>query len=245
MTRLNDRLRSARSSLGILAIAAMAIAGVALAPGLYRRLETAALWYDVVGVDVSHHQGAIDWRTLRASGVAFAYIKATEGSRTRDREFQNNWRGATAAGMPRGAYHYLSFCQSGRDQAQNFIRTVPRDVGTLPPALDAEEMAAPCPGGHGVDIAAEIDDFLKTVEAHYGKRPVVYVTARFYRAYLDGKQAGTERFWVRSLLLPPAIERERWQFWQFHNRGRRGGIQGPVDLDAFRGSASDLTAMMR
>jgi lysozyme len=218
---LRRREPGVTARLTILAIAVVGIAVVALARGLYPRLEPAALWYDVIGVDVSHHQGAIDWGTLKAGGVAFAYIKATEGSRTRDREFQGNWRGATAAGMPRGAYHYLSWCQSGRDQAQNFIRTVPRDAGTLPPALDAEEMAVACPGGHGVDIVAEIDDFLKTVETHYGRRPVVYVTAGFYVAYLEGKKAGTERFWVRSLLLPPAIERGHWQFWQFHNRGRR------------------------
>jgi lysozyme len=86
--------------------------------------------------------------------------------------------------------------------------------------------------------------FLNAVETHYGTRPVVYVTSEFYRAHLAGK-SGTERFWVRSLLLPPGVERERWLFWQFHDRGRRAGIRGPVDLDAFRGSINDLVVMTR
>jgi lysozyme len=66
------------------------------------------------------------------------------------------------------------------------------------------------------------------VETHYGKRPVVYVTAEFYRAHVAGKSGI-----------------ERWVFWQFHDRGRRGGIRGPVDLDAFRGSINDPVAMTR
>jgi hypothetical protein len=40
-------------------------------------------------------------------------------------------------------------------------------------------------------------------------------------------------------------ERERWLFWRFHDRGRRAGIRGPVDLDAFRGSINDLVVMTR
>lgn len=228
----------------IAAALGVVVAAMAMAPYLYSRLETAALWYDVIGVDVSSHQGRIDWPSLKASGVSFAFIKATEGGDFRDRQFLRNWQDARAAGIPRGAYHFLTHCKSGVDQAANFIRTVPRETGTLPAALDAEDMG-PCAHGRSVaDIGAEMVAFLNAVETHYGKRPVVYVTSEFHGAYLAGK-SGTERFWVRSLLLPPGVERERWLFWQFHDRGRRAGIRGPVDLDAFRGSTDDLTAMTR
>jgi lysozyme len=97
------------------AIGALSIAGVALAPFLYGRVETARLWHDVIGVDVSSHQGDIDWMLLGASGVAFAYIKATEGGDFRDKHFPKNWSGAKAASMPRGAYHFLTQCRSGAD----------------------------------------------------------------------------------------------------------------------------------
>jgi lysozyme len=54
------------------------------APRLYQYFELPAMRYPVKGVDVSHYQGAIDWRALRDSGIRFAYIKATEGARIRD-----------------------------------------------------------------------------------------------------------------------------------------------------------------
>lgn len=226
---------------GIIGLAAL---GLVLAPLLYPRLETARLWHDVIGVDVSGHQGDIDWTSLAASGVAFAYIKATEGGDFRDGQFQKNWRDAKAANMPRGAYHFLTQCRSGADQAANFIRTVPRETGALPPAVDAEHMGPCAPGRSVADIRGEMLAFMTEIEAYYGKRPIVYVTYEFHRAYLHGYN-GTERFWVRSLFVPPLIEQQRWLFWQFHHRGVRPGIRGPVDLDAFRGSMDDLMAMTR
>jgi lysozyme len=226
------------------AVAIATLGIVALAPFLYPRLETGRLWHDVIGVDVSGHQGDIDWPSLAAGGIGFAYIKATEGGDFRDRQFQKNWDGARAVGVPRGAYHFFTQCRSGTDQAANFIQTVPRDAGVLPPALDAEPMG-PCPHGQTVaDVRGEMLVFMNLIEAHYGKRPVVYITLDFHQAYLDG-YFETESFWVRSLFLPPSIRTHQWLFWQFHHLGQRPGIHGPVDLDAFRGSPSEFVAMTR
>jgi lysozyme len=226
------------------AIAALGVIAMLLAPFLYARLETALLWYDVIGVDVSNHQGDIDWRSLAAGGIAFAYIKATEGGDFRDGRFRKNWDGAKAADMPRGAYHFFTQCRSGAEQAANFIRTVPKEAGVLPPVIDAEHMG-PCTSRPPVaDIKGEILAFMDLVEAHYGKRPFVYVTREFNQAYLDGHLAA-ENFWVRSLFLPPAIRRANWLLWQYHHRGRRPGINGPVDLNAFRGSKSEFAALLR
>ena len=57
------------------------------------------------GVDVSLHQGVIDWRRVAADGVSFAYIKATEGGDHTDPLFAGNWERAARAGLQRGAYH--------------------------------------------------------------------------------------------------------------------------------------------
>jgi lysozyme len=89
----------------------------------------------VIGVDVSNHQGDIDWPTLASSNVAFAYIKATEGGDFRDKRFQLNWEGAKRAGLARGAYRFFTQCRSGAEQAKAFIAAVPRDEGALPPSL--------------------------------------------------------------------------------------------------------------
>jgi lysozyme len=119
---------------------------------------------------------------------------------------------------------------------------VPKDPKALPPAIDAEHMG-PCREGAAIgDVAAEITIFLKAVHAHYGKRPVIYTTRQFHDAHLAGKFVD-ERFWIRSLILAPRFRRQQWLFWQYHNRGRRRGIAGPVDLNVFRGTLAELQAL--
>ncbi len=226
----------------LIVLAALIALAVSLAPWLYDRLEPALLWHDVTGVDVSNHQADIDWNALAGDGVAFAYIKATEGGDFRDRRFQQNWSAAKAAGITRGAYHFFTQCKPGAEQAANFIRTVPKEAGTLPPVIDAEHMGQCSSGAPLRDVRGELLAFMGLVEAHFGKRPIVYVTDEFHRAYLDG-HFQAERFWVRSLFWPPSIRRESWLFWQYHHQGRRAGVKGPVDLNAFRGSLRDLRAL--
>lgn len=194
----------------------------------------------IQGVDVSWHQGAIDWRALAADDVAFAYIKASEGGDYVDPRFAFNWREAGAARLPRGAYHFFTLCRSGARQAAHFIATVPREAGMLPPAVDAEHKG-PCRQGPTMtDVAAELDVFLDALEAHYGVRPLIYTTREFHDAHLV--ELTGERFWLRSLAMPPRFRERDWVIWQHHNGGRKRGVQGPVDLNAFRGDAADLTA---
>ena len=229
------------SSLAALTLIA---AGVVFAPQIYAHLELAPLRYDVIGVDVSHHQGQIDWRALAGDGIAFAYIKATEGGNFRDTNFASNWAGAAGAGLVRGAYHFFTPCRTGIDQARNFIATVPRDPSALPPAVDAESMG-PCSNGAPIgNVAGELEILLAQLSAHYGRRPLIYTTAEFHDAYLKGRFP-RDRFWVRSLVWPPLIRQEQWILWQYQDRGARRGVQGPVDLSAFRGSKQDFTAFVQ
>ena len=227
----------------VLFLAALAAAALILtAPWLYGHFELAAAGYAVKGVDVSHHQGEIDWQALRASGVAFAYIKATEGAHFRDPRFDGNWRRSREAGILRGAYHFFSVCKPGAEQAANFIAATPVEAQSLPHALDAEQMEA-CPDGERVaDPVAEILAFLDMAEKRFGRRPLLYTTREFHDAYFSGGEAkerlANERFWLRSLHWRPRFGNGAWALWQYHNRGRRPGIDGPVDLNAFNGSVA-------
>lgn len=224
--------------------AGLLAAAVFLGPWAYFRLELAPLWYDVIGVDVSRHQGQIDWHALTGGGISFAYIKATEGQTFRDARFATNWAEAALAGVPRGAYHFFTQCRTGADQAKNFIATVPRDQRALPHVVDAEHMG-PCRSGSAVaDVVQEIETFLMLVQAHYGRRPLIYTTSEFHDVYLKGRLAG-EQFWLRSLVIPPRFENRSWVIWQYHNRGRRPGVAGEVDLNAFHGSRSDFATFAR
>lgn len=67
--------------------------------------------YEIHGIDISHHQGEIDWEVLRNNGmidkypVRFVMIKATEGASNLDRRFKENFHQAREYGFVRGAYH--------------------------------------------------------------------------------------------------------------------------------------------
>ena len=77
------------------------------------------------GIDVSHHQGDIDWARVADDDITFAYIKATEGGDFVDAQFADNWEQAGANGVDRGAYHFFTLCRPGLEQAENFLRVVP------------------------------------------------------------------------------------------------------------------------
>lgn len=226
----------------------VAVSIVGLAAGaavvFYPRIEPSTEAYSVRGVDVSAHQGAIDWRVLEVDRVAFAFIKATEGGDFVDAEFANNWRRSARTDILRSAYHFLTQCQTGLTQARHFIATVPREPDSLPHVVDAEHMG-PCRKGPAVkDIAAELKVFLDEVEAHYGKRPIIYTTQEFHDAYLTGLFPD-ERFWIRSLIVEPGFRQDQWLFWQYNNKGVRAGVKGPVDLNAFRGTLPELKALTK
>ncbi|HKN97283.1 MAG TPA: GH25 family lysozyme, partial [Pseudonocardiaceae bacterium] len=74
------------------------------------------------GLDVSHHQGTVNWRAVAAEGATFAYLKATEGTTFVDGQFSRNAAGSRAAGLFRGAYHFaLPDRSSGAAQADFFV----------------------------------------------------------------------------------------------------------------------------
>jgi len=218
------------------AVAALAAGVVAAAGGWWTPWASRY----IQGVDVSHHQGAIDWPTLAADDITFAYIKATEGADHVDTRFEYNWREAEAAGLYRGAYHFFTLCQPGARQASNFIAVVPRAAGALPAAVDLEHMG-PCREGPTMpNVIAEARIFMDRLEAHYGVRPIIYTTREFHGAHLAELQG--ERFWIRSIASAPSFRQRDWIIWQHHNRGHRRGVDGPIDLNAFRGDEAALAA---
>jgi lysozyme len=94
--------------------------------------------HPIHGIDISKWNGDIDWQRVRGSGVSFVFIKATEGKDSIDNKFQENWRGANAAGLPYAPYHFYYFCSTADEQADWFIRNVPKAAMVLPPVLDVE-----------------------------------------------------------------------------------------------------------
>jgi lysozyme len=189
--------------------------------------------FPVHGIDVSHHQGAIDWARVKASGQTFVFLKATEGADFRDTRFAENWRGARAEGLVTGAYHFFTFCSPGVAQADNFLAVAPQDEPVLPLAVDVE-FTGNCVGWESVpQIQSELVAFVEHVRARAGSPPLLYTTEEV-RLELLPNELQQHPYWVRSLWGEPSAEID-WHFWQYSDTGSVPGIRGEVDLNVFSG----------
>ncbi len=197
--------------------------------------------FAVHGIDVSKYQGDIDWEQVKDSGVAFAYIKATEGGDRADSKFQYNWAASKAAGVARGAYHFVYWCRPPHEEIANFASVVPNEPDALPPVLDVE----PTPESKSCKRTLYRDEairdmriMLEAMERHYGKKPVIYSSVDFYQAILQPDALSEYPIWVRSTKYHPKVRYgdRKWTFWQYRSDGRVPGIVGAVDQNAFNGS---------
>ncbi len=167
--------------LGALVALLVGLAGAAYA--YFVTYEPDRSRYPVRGIDVSHHQGEIEWAKVAADDVTFAYIKATEGGDFRDKAFARNWSEARKAGIATGAYHFYTFCRPAADQAQNIIATVPKEADALPLVIDLEFGGNCAAAPEAPHLKAEITLLLERVEAHFGQTAILYVTKEFQIAY--------------------------------------------------------------
>lgn len=195
-----------------------------------------AMLYDVKGLDVSHHQGQIDWKKVASTKkYSFVFIKATEGHDFTDDDFLKNWNDAIDNGLLVGAYHFFSIRSSGEEQANLFISTVPIDNTALPPVIDIEIDIDQDPS----KIRTEIKSMADKLETHYGKKPILYLTYGTYSAYIKDNLQEYD-IWIRDVLKFPYLKDREWLMWQYSNRGRVKGINTYVDINVFKGSEQDL-----
>lgn len=182
-----------------------------------------------LGVDVSHHKGAIDWERVRADGISFAYLKASEGTGFTDPRFAENLRGAKSAGLRVSGYHYFTLCSGGAAQAEHFLSVLGEQT-TMPPAVDVELIGNCDPGPPREQLLGEVRAFIETVEARTGTRMVVYLHPDLEDRYRIADELD-RRQWVRSLGARPSRE---WWIWQKSDSARIDGIDSPADLNQLR-----------
>ncbi|XP_006463298.1 hypothetical protein AGABI2DRAFT_208006 [Agaricus bisporus var. bisporus H97] len=198
------------------------------------------------GIDVSHWQGSINWGSVRANGVEFVYIKATESTNFKDPKFSANYVGATNAGLIRGAYHFARpGASSGAAQANYFASNGGGWSGdgiTLPGALDLE---AGCSGLSHSAMTAWIRDFSNTYHARTGRYPVIYTTTSWWKQ-CTGNASGFQNNnplwiarWSSSVGELPAGYAYH-TFWQYADKG-----PNPGDQDNFNGDSAGLKRLAR
>ena len=220
------------------------LAGILFANGIIWFNTPSMTAYPVRGVDVSVYQGEINWEILASQKIEFVFIKATEGSSYADEKFVYNWKEADKTSLRLGAYHFFSFDSSGKNQAENFISTVPKRKGMLPPAVDIEFYADKEKKPPDVEITRrELQVLLDELEKEYGAKPILYATEKAYNLYLAG-QFLEYPIWIRNIFSKAQLEDGRkWTFWQYSDHGRLLGYDGEerfIDLNVFNGTSNEL-----
>ena len=199
--------------------------------------------YEIHGIDISHHQGKIDWEELRDKGlinktpIRFVMIKATEGATTVDENFEENFYQAREYGFTRGAYHFYSVYSPARQQANFFIKNVKLENGDLPPVLDVEQKPQ---NQTDAEFKASVMEWLNTVESHYHVKPIIYTYYKFKLQYLSDPVFDQFPYWIAHYYVDKVEYEGPWKFWQHTDVGRLPGIKGNVDFNIYNGSFYEL-----
>ena len=211
-------------------------------PVVKKDINEAAQKTEIIGIDVSHFQGDIDWEKIKKAGISFVYDKATQGTGFTDPEYHKNKIGAENSGIAHGAYHFYISDADPKAQALHFISTIDHQPGNLPPVLDLEQ------GGikENLDIPKfqeAVFTWLKLVEDSLGQKPIIYTNHPFGDQYLNHTGFSDHPLWiaeygVNTPKIPEPWKEKGWLIWQRSDRGKVEGAVGDVDHDLFNPNKS-------
>lgn len=186
------------------------------------------------GIDVSKHQGKIDWQKVRAAGIEFVFIRAGYGMYANqvDPRFAENMAGAKAAGIPVGVYWYSYAVtpDEARREAEVCLKTIEpyRAQIVLPVAFDFEDKSQA--GLTAEESAAICAKFLAAVEAA-GYRVMLYSFSNWLQTRLRADSLKGYPRWVAHTGVSAPVCSEPYLAWQYDHHGRVDGISGDVDVD--------------
>lgn len=208
----------------------------------------------VLGIDVSHHQGNINWTQVAAAGKVFAWVKATEGITYTDPNYTANMSNGTTAGVVMGAYHFARpLSNSAVSEANHFVSVAGAYIatGNLPPALDLEDP----PGGSltasmsSAALTTWAETWMSTVQNATGITPVIY-TSSSIAAYV-GSSLNIYKLWIAKPDGNPntaptglGVWNPNWLVKQYSWSGTVSGISSAVDLNVFNGTINDFNTLI-
>ncbi|VUG06175.1 Lysozyme M1 [Paenibacillus polymyxa] len=197
------------------------------------------------GIDVSRYQGNIDWKAVKAEGISFAFIKASQGQRYVDPTFITNAKGVRAAGILLGAYHFVDAInvEAARAEARHFAEVLKQVGGgtalDLPPVMDYENN----PGNLSKTLISAVAlAFLLELERLTGRKPIIYTGNAFatnFNASLGGYKLWIARY-SDTRVPSDTVTWKRWDIWQYSDSGKVAGIKGNVDMNEFDGTTDEL-----
>ncbi|WP_215223656.1 GH25 family lysozyme [Echinicola shivajiensis] len=201
----------------------------------------------ILGIDVSHFQGDINWEQIKADKVYFAYDKATQGDSFKDPDYYENQKAAHQIGLLHGAYHFYISSDSPEKQAQNFLETLDYTNSDLPPVLDLEEGGIKSPLDES-KFQSDVLTWLKIVEEKLNIQPIIYTNNPFGNQYLKHPEFAKYDLWIAEYgvtkpKIPQTWEEKGWLIWQRSDKKTINGAKGNVDHDLFNPDKSFSTVV--
>jgi lysozyme len=196
-------------------------------------------------IDVSHHQGLINWPVVAKTGIKAAAIKATNGAFQTDNQFTRNAMGAVMNGLKFGAYHFLLSDQDPEAQADNLLSQISKVQDSLLPTVDVEwDVRKKGEKDRWLNVPKEsriamVGRFVKRVKDSIGAYPIIYTATSFWNPMLGASKWKDVDFslcplWVAQytkVLGKLPIGWTSHAIWQFSGSGKLSGVSTAVDLD--------------
>lgn len=194
-----------------------------------------------LGIDVSGHQGTIDWDQVKEAGIQFAMIRLgyrgyTQGGLALDDNYVTNIETALESKMPVGVYFYTQAVsyEEGVEEAQYVLKNIADYKISYPVVIDTEKMEAE--GARANDISNEertdaIVGFCETIK-EAGYTPMIYANRNWYAQNLDMDRLGDYQLWLAQYSNVPDFP-YLFTGWQYTSEGSVPGISGSVDIDVW------------
>lgn len=186
----------------------------------------------IKGIDVSEHQGVINWQKVKADGIQYAILRAGYGKSIsqKDKQFDNNYNGCKNCGMPCGVYWY-SYATSedtARQEAQVCLEVIKGKKFEYPIFFDVEENSQFSLGKE--KVSRIIQAFCSELEKA-GYWAGLYMSASPLQSYVTAEVRNRYAVWVAHYGVSKPSYSGDYGMWQYSASGRVSGISGNVDLD--------------
>ncbi|TVY09996.1 glycoside hydrolase family 25 protein [Paenibacillus cremeus] len=194
------------------------------------------------GIDISHHNGQVDFDKVKNAGISFVFMKATESTRTIDDTLSYNYSEAKRVGIPVGFYHFAHVSNDPVQEANHFLSVVNGLEVDLFYVLDLEQGSLDGANYSKSQVSSWARTFLQTVQNSTGKLPIIYTGGSFAAAYFE-PDLSMYPLWVAHYGAIRPMENGIWSDWLFFQWAESGSVDGistNVDMNEFNGNIQDF-----
>ena len=191
---------------------------------------------NVMGIDISKHNGTVDWNAVKNAGVEFVILRcgyrgSASGVLVEDEKFRTNIKGATAAGLKVGIYFFSQAVNEMEavEEASLTLSLIKGHKISYPVYIDVEAANGRADGLSAAERTKVVKAFCETIRDS-GYTAGVYSNKNWFAEKMDTGAFGNYRIWLAQYTESPTYT-GRYEMWQYSSRGTIPGIKGDVDLN--------------